>query len=326
MRAPEELEKHARDFPEDALKIIEQFLIDGTNACEAGDNDTAAKIMRAMMKTIMPLMKGKGPPRDFVDAKKQAIQQLKDRGVIAEDGDAKRIALLEKEISSIKDQIAVMDATFQNLLFEKVTLEEKLGKFKQAFQKNTSLVNEQIGRLQSDDATEGLARRLAEVNAKHMNIMNSILGALPKGTDAAKPLLGEALGATFRGLSSAGSRVVDEALDAFYAKVTSGELTKEEIVEAAKILRDQFVALADSESGAARKEGIIAFKDTRNDSWVASWAHIAVANNLASSDNENVGVGNNEMYVQAIIRAVRLAAQANPEKVGKPLEKYLGLT
>lgn len=325
-RAPEEIEKHSKDFSEEALMMIEQFIIDGTNACEAGDNETAAKIMRAMMKTIMPLMKSKGPPRDFVDAKAQAIQQLKDRGVIGEDEDAKRLALLEKEISSIKDQIAIMDATFQNLLVEKVSLEEKFGKFKSTFQKNTNLVTEQIARLQGDDATEGLARRISEVNEKHMNIMNSILAALPKGAEAAKPLLGEALGATFRGLSSAGNQVVDEALDAFYAKLTSGELTKEEIVEAAKTLRDQFVALADSESGAARKEGVIAFKDTPNDSWVASFAHIAVANNLASRDNENVGVGNNEMYVQAIIRAVRLAAQASPEKVGKPLEKYLGLS
>ncbi|GEM_PF-5373416 len=324
--APVELAKNGKKLPNEVRAIVDELVQEGIMHCDAGENEEAAKVFRALMKTVMPFMHGRGSRIGFGDMKKNAIDQLKERGVVTED-DAKDIDALEKEIDTLKDQLAVMESKYQELLFAKVQLERGLGKARETL-KTLDLASEHFARLQENNATMQLGRKLTEVNEKAMALVYSIIEALPEGAAACKRNIGEALDVTFRGMSASGSDAVIQALDGLYAKITSGALTAEEVVSACEGLKRQFVALGGSEAEleAARQEGVIAFKDTPLSHWAGSFALIAVNSNLAAASNENVGVGNSEMYAQAIVRAVRLAAMADPEKLGKKLGEYLALS
>ncbi|MBI2639053.1 hypothetical protein HYW83_05695 [Candidatus Peregrinibacteria bacterium] len=321
-QAPAELAKNGRKLPKEVRDIVDGFVSEGTQYCDDGDDESAERIFRAMMQTVMPYMRGKD---QFGNTKKQVIDQMKERGVIG-DKDKKTIAALEKEIGLLNDQLSAMEVKIQELLVAKVALEQQLGKVKDVMQ-NLNIESEHIARLQGNDATSQIGRRLAGVNEKHMSLVSSILEVLPRGASACKASLAEALDATFKGLSTEGNRTVDQMLDGLYSKVSSGALTAEEVVKACEGVKERFIALADSgsEIDAARKEGVIAFKDTPLNHWAGSFALIAVNNNLATATNESVGVGNNEMYAQAIVRAVRLGAMADPENMGKKLGEYLAL-
>ncbi len=325
-QAPQELAKNGSKLPKTVRDIVNGFVSEGTQYCDAGDDASAEKVFRAMMQTVMPYMRGTGTrPILGGNTKKQVIDQMKERGAVGEQ-DKKRIAALEKEISLLSDQLVAMEVKFQELLVAKVSLEQQLGKVKNIM-KNLNIQSEHIARLQENDAISQIGRRLADVNEKHMSLVSAILEVLPRGANACKQNLAEALDATFQGLSTEGNQTVDQMLDGLYSKVSSGALTAEEVVKACEGVKERFAALANSESeiNAARQEGVIAFKDTPLNHWAGSFALIAVNNNLATATNDTVGVGNNEMYAQAVVRAVRLGAMADPEKMGKKLGEYLAL-